>query len=118
MTYHIFCHFVFIGPEYITLSVKFSKKKRRCKKNSSFSHESVAQWYSGVLQIHRMLVQAQPVLFNFLGQGVLKVKLSTFENFTLYLRNRQGGNLRAIESCVCSIRSIERNMMSNLRTVQ
>ncbi len=36
----------------------------------------------------------------------------TLEYFTLYLRNRQSGNSRAIESCVCSIRSIERNMKS------
>jgi hypothetical protein len=35
----------------------------------------------------------------------------------LYPRNHQSGNLRAIESCVCSIRSIERNMMAFLRTV-
>ncbi len=54
----------------------------------------------------------------FSGHGALNVKLRTLENFTLYLRNRQSVNLRAIESCVCSIRSIERNMMSFLRTVQ
>ncbi len=47
----------------------------------------------------------------------MNVKLRTLEYITLYLRNRQSGNLRAIESCVCSIRSIERNMMSFLRTV-
>jgi hypothetical protein len=74
-----------------------------------------------------MLVRAQPVLLVFSGHGAvllvfsghgaLNVKLRTLENFTLYLRNRQSGNLRAIESCVCSIRSIERNMMSFLRTV-
>jgi len=54
----------------------------------------------------------------FSGHGALNVKLRTLENFTLYLRNRQSGNLWAIESCVCSIRSIERNMMPFLRTVQ
>jgi hypothetical protein len=48
----------------------------------------------------------------FSGHGELNVKLRTLEYITLYLRNRQSGNLRAIESCVCSIRSIERNMMS------
>jgi hypothetical protein len=51
------------------------------------------------------------------SQGVLNVKLCTLECFTLYLRNRQSENLRAIENCVCSIRSIERNMTSFLRTV-
>jgi hypothetical protein len=65
-----------------------------------------------------MLVRAQPVLLVFSGHGAVNVKLRILENFTLYLRNRQSGNLRAIESCVCSIRSIERNMMSFLRTVR
>jgi hypothetical protein len=65
-----------------------------------------------------MLVRAQPVLLVFSGHGALNVILRTSENFTLYLRNRQSGNLRAIESCVCSIRSEERNMMSFLQTVQ
>jgi hypothetical protein len=51
------------------------------------------------------------------GHGALNVKFRTLEYFTLYLRNRQSGNLKAIESCVCSIRSIERNMLSFLRTV-
>ncbi len=64
-----------------------------------------------------MLVRAQPVLLVFSGHGALNVKLRTLENFTPYLRNRQSGNLRAIESCICSIRSIEGNMMSFLRTV-
>ncbi len=54
----------------------------------------------------------------FSGHGALNVKLRTLEYFMLYLRNRQSGNLRAIESCVCSIRSIERNMMPFLRTVR
>jgi hypothetical protein len=53
----------------------------------------------------------------FSSHGALNVKLRTLEYFTLYLRNRQSRNLRAIESCVSSIRSIERNMMSFLRTV-
>ncbi len=53
----------------------------------------------------------------FSGHGALNIKLRTLEYFTLYLHNRQSGNLRAIESCVCSIRPIERNMMSFLRTV-
>jgi hypothetical protein len=57
-----------------------------------------------------MLVCAQPVLFSF--HGALNVKSGTLECFTLYLRNRQSGNLRAIENCVCSIRSLERNMTS------
>ncbi len=46
----------------------------------------------------------------FSGHGAWNIKLRTLEYFTLYLRNRQSENLRAIESCVCS--SIERNMMS------
>jgi hypothetical protein len=53
----------------------------------------------------------------FSGHYVLNVKLRNLEYFTLYLRNRQSGNLRAIESCVCSVCSIERNMMSFLRRV-
>ncbi len=53
----------------------------------------------------------------FSGHGALNVKLRTLKYFTLYLRNHQNGNLRAIESCICGIRSIERNMMSFLRTV-
>jgi hypothetical protein len=36
----------------------------------------------------------------FSGHGALNVKLRTLEYFTLYLRNRQSGNLGAIESCV------------------
>ncbi len=65
-----------------------------------------------------MLVRAQLVLFSFLRHGALNVKLSTLEYFTLYLRNRQSGNLRTIENCICGLRSIERNMRSFLRTVR
>jgi hypothetical protein len=46
--------------------------------------------------------------------SVLSVKLCILENFALYLRNTWSLNLRAIESCVCSIRS----MRSISRTVQ
>ncbi len=53
----------------------------------------------------------------FSGHGALNVKLRTLEGFTLHLRNLQSGNLQAIEYCVFSIRSIERNMTSFLRTV-
>jgi hypothetical protein len=48
---------------------------------------------------------------------VSSVKLRVLENFTLNLRNTWSLNIRAIESCVCSIRSIERKMWSILRTV-
>ncbi len=45
------------------------------------------------------------------------VKLRFLENFTLYLRNSWSLNLRAIESCICGLRPIERKMRSILRTV-
>jgi hypothetical protein len=64
-----------------------------------------------------MLVRAWLVLFSFLQHGGLNVKLRTLEYFTLYLRNRQSGNLRTIENCICGLCSIERNMRSFLRTV-
>ncbi len=54
----------------------------------------------------------------FRGQRASNVKLRILECFTLYLHNRQSGNLRAIENCICGLRSIERNMRSFLRTVQ
>ncbi len=50
----------------------------------------------------------------FSGHGTSNVKLRILECFTLYLRNRQSGNLRAI----CGLRSIERKMRFFLRTVQ
>jgi hypothetical protein len=53
----------------------------------------------------------------FSGHGTSNVKLRILECFTLYLRNRQSGNLRAIENCICGLRSIERNMRFFLRTV-
>ncbi len=40
-----------------------------------------------------------------------------FQDFTLYLRNCRRLNLRAIENCICGLRSIERNMRFILRTV-
>ncbi len=49
--------------------------------------------------------------------SVSSVKLRILENFTLYLHNTWSLNLRAIESCVCSIRSIERKMRSISRIV-
>jgi hypothetical protein len=54
----------------------------------------------------------------FRGHRALNVNLRILECFTLYLRNRQSGNLRALENCICGLRSIERNMRSFLRTVQ
>ncbi len=59
-----------------------------------------------------------PVFFRLSSLSVSSVKLRILENFTLYLRNTWSLNLRAIESCVCSIRSIELKMRSILRTVQ
>jgi hypothetical protein len=53
----------------------------------------------------------------FSGHGALNIKLRTSVYFTLYLRNRQSGNLQAIESRVCSICSIEHNMMQFLQKV-
>jgi hypothetical protein len=53
----------------------------------------------------------------FSGHGTSNVKLRILECFTLYLRNPQSGNLRAIENCICGLRSIERNMRFFLRTV-
>ncbi len=53
----------------------------------------------------------------FRGHRASNVKLRILECFTLYLRNRQSGNLQAIENCICGLRSIERNMRSILRTV-
>jgi hypothetical protein len=64
-----------------------------------------------------MLVRLPPVLFSLSSLSVSSVKLRILENFTLYLRNTWSLNLRAIESCVCSIRSIGRKMRSILRTV-
>jgi hypothetical protein len=43
--------------------------------------------------------------------------LHILKNFTLYLQYGWSVNLRVIESCVCSIRCIERKMGSILRTV-
>jgi hypothetical protein len=53
----------------------------------------------------------------FRGHRASNVKLRILECITLYLRNRQSGNLQAIENCICGLRSIERNMRSFLRTV-
>jgi hypothetical protein len=66
-----------------------------------------------------MNVRAQPVLYGFLWPWRVERKITHFGMlyFTLYLHNRQNGNLRAIVNCVCSIRSVERNMTSFLRTV-
>jgi hypothetical protein len=64
-----------------------------------------------------MLVRFPPVVFSFPSHGVPRVKLRILENFTLYLRNSWSLNLRAIESCICGLRPIERKMRSILRTV-
>ncbi len=64
-----------------------------------------------------MVVRLPPVFFSLLSHGMRSVKLCILENFTLYLRNSWSLNLRAIESCICGLRSIERKMRSILRTV-
>jgi hypothetical protein len=63
-----------------------------------------------------MLVRLPPPV-SLSSLSVSSVKLRILENFVLYLRNTWSLNLRAIESCVCSIRSIERKVRSILRTV-
>jgi hypothetical protein len=57
------------------------------------------------------------VFFSLLSHGVPSIKLHILENFTLYLRNSCSLNLRAIENCICGLRSIGHNMRSILRTV-
>ncbi len=66
-----------------------------------------------------MLVRLPPVfvLFSLSSLSVSSVKLRILENFTLYLRNSWSLNLRAIENCICGLRSIGRKMRSILRTV-
>jgi hypothetical protein len=64
-----------------------------------------------------MVVRLPPVFFSLLSHGVPSVKLRVLENFMLYLRYSWSFNLRAIESCICGLRSIERKMRSILRTV-
>jgi hypothetical protein len=56
----------------------------------------------------------------FCRQGASNVRLRLcgfLGSFTLYLRNGWSVNLRAIENCIFSIRSIERNMRPILRAV-
>jgi hypothetical protein len=78
----------------------------------------MAQWQSGGLQTQSMMVRAQAVFFGFLRPWRTNVNLRRLECFTSYLRNGQSGNLRAIENCICGLRSMERNMRAFLRTVQ
>ena len=65
-----------------------------------------------------MLVCLPPVLFSLSSLSISSVKLRILENFTLYLRNSWSLNLRAIENCICGLRSIGRKMRSILRTVR
>jgi hypothetical protein len=65
-----------------------------------------------------MLVRVPPVFFSLPSHGATSVKLRILQNFTLYLRNSWSINLRAIENCICGLRSIERKMRSILRTVR
>jgi hypothetical protein len=77
-------------------------------------------WHSGRVVIYRSKgwwFAPRLCYLVFSGHGALNVKLRTLECFTLYLRNRQSWNLRAIESCVCIIRSMARNMTSFFWTV-
>ncbi len=76
---------------------------------------TVAQWQSCRLQIQRLLVHLPPVFFCLPSHGAPSVKLRILQNFTLYLRNSWSLNLRAIENCICGLRSIERKMRSILR---
>jgi hypothetical protein len=64
-----------------------------------------------------MLVRLPPVLFSLSSLSVSSVKLRILENFTLNLRNSWSLNLRAIENCICGLRSVGRKMRSILRTV-
>jgi hypothetical protein len=57
------------------------------------------------------------VFFSFPSPGDPSVILRILENFTLYLRNSLSLNLRAIENCICGLRSIGRKMRFILRTV-
>jgi hypothetical protein len=86
-------------------------------KNAPYTHVSMAQWQSGGLQTQSMLVRAQAVFFGFLRPLRMNVNLRRLECFTSYLRNGQSGNLRAIENCICGLRSIKRNMRTFLQTV-
>jgi hypothetical protein len=97
---------------------KLTKKKNMYLKNAPNSHVSMAQWQSGGLQTQSMLVRTQAVFFGFLRPWHMNVNLRRLECFTSYLHNGQSGNLRAIENCICGLRSIERNMRAFLRTVQ
>ncbi len=69
------------------------------------------------MQIPMMVVRLHPVFFSLPSPGIPSVKLRILEIFTLYLRNSWSLNLRAIENCICGLRSIERNMRFILRTV-
>jgi hypothetical protein len=64
-----------------------------------------------------MLVRLRPVFFSLPNHGLPSVKFRSLENFTLYLRNSLSLNLRAIENCICGLRSIGRKMRSILQTV-
>jgi hypothetical protein len=57
------------------------------------------------------------VFFSLPSHGVPSVKLRILENLTLYLCNSLSLNLRAIENCICGLRSIGCKMRSILRTV-
>ncbi len=81
------------------------------------SQAPVAQWKNCRLQIQRLLVRFPPLFFSLPVHVLPSVKLCFLENFTLYLRNSWSLNLRAIESCICGLRPIERKMRSILRTV-
>ena len=64
-----------------------------------------------------MLARLRPVFFSLPSHGMPSVKLRILENFTLYPRNSLSLNLRALENCICGLRSIGRKMRSILRTV-
>jgi hypothetical protein len=80
---------------------------------------SQAPWRSGrVVSCRSKGCWFAPRLYSLVYQVMawrVKRKITFLENFTLYLRNSRSLNLRAIESCICGLRPIERKMRSILR---
>ncbi len=118
MTYCIFWHFVCIGAEYYASSEILPNRTIYILKMLFILMQV---WRSGRVVGYRSngwWFAPSPCSLVFRGHRASNVKLRILECFTLYLRNRQSGNLRAIENCICGLRSIERNMRSFLRTVR
>jgi hypothetical protein len=66
-----------------------AKKKYIYFKTSSDSHASVAQWWSGGLQIQKMLVRNQPVRFQQIATKELVICLDVFILFYTQLCHSQ-----------------------------